>query len=74
MTIRDLKLRIYEKEGIPPYVQRLVFAGKQLETVASASWQPLKAGKLLRICDYNISSTANMDMHMGKLNRGQNAM
>jgi large subunit ribosomal protein L40e len=54
MTVRNLKRKIFEKEGIPPKRQRLIFAGKQLEDEAM-------------LCAYNLEArnTIHMAMRLG---------
>ena len=47
--IEDVKAKIQEKEGIPPEQQRLIFAGKQMESHKTIGDYDLEDGASLHM-------------------------
>ncbi|KAJ1478982.1 ubiquitin-related domain-containing protein [Baffinella frigidus] len=48
-TVKRIKERVEEKEGIPPPQQRLIFGGKQMHDDKSASDYNLEGGSTLHL-------------------------
>eukprot|EP00019_Armaparvus_languidus_P003290 CAMPEP_0168596458 /NCGR_PEP_ID=MMETSP0420-20121227/10032_1 /TAXON_ID=498008 /ORGANISM="Pessonella sp." /LENGTH=77 /DNA_ID=CAMNT_0008633025 /DNA_START=64 /DNA_END=297 /DNA_ORIENTATION=- len=48
-AIEKIKERVYEKEGIPPPQQRLIFGGKQMVDEKSAAEYNIEAGSVLHL-------------------------
>eukprot|EP00292_Cryptomonas_paramecium_P032418 CAMPEP_0113681034 /NCGR_PEP_ID=MMETSP0038_2-20120614/11722_1 /TAXON_ID=2898 /ORGANISM="Cryptomonas paramecium" /LENGTH=77 /DNA_ID=CAMNT_0000599625 /DNA_START=147 /DNA_END=380 /DNA_ORIENTATION=+ /assembly_acc=CAM_ASM_000170 len=48
-TVRRIKERVEEKEGIPPQQQRLIFGGKQMHDDKTASDYNLEGGSTLHL-------------------------
>jgi len=47
--IERIKERVYEKEGIPPPQQRLIFGGKQMVDEKTAADYNIEAGSVLHL-------------------------
>eukprot|EP00291_Cryptomonas_curvata_P010522 CAMPEP_0172177238 /NCGR_PEP_ID=MMETSP1050-20130122/15319_1 /TAXON_ID=233186 /ORGANISM="Cryptomonas curvata, Strain CCAP979/52" /LENGTH=77 /DNA_ID=CAMNT_0012849723 /DNA_START=128 /DNA_END=361 /DNA_ORIENTATION=- len=48
-TVKRIKERVEEKEGIPPQQQRLIFGGKQMHDDKTASDYNLEGGSTLHL-------------------------